>query len=104
MISIGIWTVSILLSLPEAIFAKVDHYAYNHDICHMEFPITKNETGHETEEAIDSWYIKQGLYELMKCVLGFTLPIVVILYSYSAVLYTVQEKSRTFKTSVNYHY
>ena len=28
----------------------------------------------------------------MKCVMGFMLPIVVILYSYSAVLYTVQCK------------
>jgi len=91
-ISIVIWVGSIALSMPEIIYSKVEHDEWNKPICHMTFTVVTNETGHETEEAIETWYIKLGLYELMKCVMGFMLPIVVIIYSYSAVLYTVQCK------------
>ena len=54
--------------------------------------VTKNESGVETDADIEMWYLKMGLYELAKCVLGFFVPIIVIFYSYSAVLYTVQWK------------
>ena len=46
--------------------------------------IEHNPHAFEKKEAIESWYIKLGLYELMKCVMGFMLPIVVIIYRFGS--------------------
>lgn len=92
MISTSIWLGAVLLSLPELIYSRDDHDYHDQPICNMVFPVTKNESGVETEAEIEMWYLKMGLYELAKCVLGFFVPIIVIFYSYSAVLYTVQWK------------
>ena len=54
----------------------------------MAFPLSQNASFEERE----AWYIKMGLYELTKCVFGFFGPICIIMYSYSAILYTVQCK------------
>jgi len=84
-ISIGIWISSCVLMIPELVYSTDVRVDYNHSVCGMSFPKSQNATE-------DAWYIKMGLYELTKCVLGFFGPICIILYSYSAILYTVQWK------------
>ena len=44
--------------------------------------------GHLYEKSWKDWYLKSGIYELLKCIFGFFGPICIILYSYSAILYT----------------
>ena len=48
-ISTSIWVGSLVLSLPEIIYSKVEHSESNTTICHMTFPIEMNETGYVTQ-------------------------------------------------------
>jgi len=73
--------------IPELIYSTDHRPNYTHPVCGMSFPLNSS-----AEDEIEAWYIKMGLYELTKCVFGFFGPICIILYSYSAILYTVQWK------------
>jgi len=86
-ISISIWLCATLLALPETIYSTIV-FQGNITACGMKFPIPSN----ATDDQIEDWYLKSGIYELLKCIFGFFGPICIILYSYSAILYTVQWK------------
>ena len=71
------------------IYSDVFHEAYNHPVCFMTF---SRPSANATDSEVEAWLLKNGIYELLKCSFGFFLPLVIILCSYSAILYTVQWK------------
>ncbi|CBY08866.1 unnamed protein product [Oikopleura dioica] len=85
--SIAIWCSSLAMAIPEAIYSTDTWSSVNHTICGMSFP--KNSS---SQASVTRWYNLMGMYELTKCIFGFFGPICIILYSYAAILYTVQWK------------
>ncbi|XDV22377.1 hypothetical protein PO909_027280 [Leuciscus waleckii] len=75
-ISLGIWVVSLIATLPHSIYSTVAQVATDEELCLVRFP----ETG--------SWdpQLLLGLYQLQKVLLGFLIPLVVITVCYLLLL------------------
>ncbi|XP_077081870.1 relaxin family peptide receptor 3.2b [Siphateles boraxobius] len=75
-ISLGIWIVSLIATLPHSIYSTVAQVATDEELCLVRFP----ETG--------SWdpQLLLGLYQLQKVLLGFLIPLVVITVCYLLLL------------------
>ncbi|XP_076880237.1 relaxin family peptide receptor 3.2b [Brachyhypopomus gauderio] len=74
-VCLGIWAVSLLATLPHAVFSTIAHVA-DEELCLVRFP----ESG--------SWdpQILLGLYQLQKVLLGFLIPLAVITICYLMLL------------------
>ncbi|XP_030640711.1 relaxin family peptide receptor 3.2b [Chanos chanos] len=75
-ISLGIWVVSLLATLPHAIYSTVAHFSTDEELCLVRFP----DSG--------TWdpQLLLGLYQLQKVLLGFVIPLVVITLCYLLLL------------------
>ncbi|TSK53664.1 Relaxin-3 receptor 1 [Bagarius yarrelli] len=81
-VSFGIWAVSILATLPHAVYSTIAQVAPDEELCLVRFP----------ESA--SWNPQQllGLYQLQKVLLGFVIPLVVISLCYLMLLRFVMSR------------
>ncbi|XP_062869453.1 relaxin family peptide receptor 3.2b [Trichomycterus rosablanca] len=75
-VSVAIWAVSLLATLPHAVYSTIAQVAPDEELCLVRFP----ESG--------SWDPQQllGLYQLQKVLLGFIIPLVVISLCYLLLL------------------
>ncbi|XP_052394179.1 relaxin-3 receptor 1-like [Carassius gibelio] len=75
-ISLGIWIVSLIATLPHAVYSTIAQVSTDEELCIVRFP----ETG--------SWdpQLLLGLYQLQKVLLGFLIPLVVITVCYLLLL------------------
>ncbi|KAM9461129.1 relaxin family peptide receptor 3.2b [Clarias gariepinus] len=81
-VSVGIWAVSLLATLPHAVYSTVVQVAPDEELCLVRFP----ESG--------SWDPQQllGLYQLQKVLLGFIIPLVAITLCYLLLLRFVMSR------------
>ncbi|XP_066504360.1 relaxin family peptide receptor 3.2b [Hoplias malabaricus] len=71
-VSLGIWLLSLLATLPHAIYSTIARVATDEELCLVRFP----------------WHpqLLLGLYQLQKVLLGFVIPLVVITLCYLLLL------------------
>ncbi|KAG7327581.1 hypothetical protein KOW79_009187 [Hemibagrus wyckioides] len=81
-VSLGIWAVSFLATLPHTVYSTIAQVAPDEELCLVRFP----ESG--------SWNPQQvlGLYQMQKVLLGFVIPLVVISLCYLLLLRFVMSR------------
>ncbi|XP_053491626.1 relaxin family peptide receptor 3.2b [Ictalurus furcatus] len=81
-VSVAIWAVSLLATLPHAVYSTIAQVAPDEELCLVRFP----ESG--------SWDPQQllGLYQLQKVLLGFVIPLGVITLCYLLLLRFVMSR------------
>ncbi|XP_030638550.1 C-C chemokine receptor type 4 [Chanos chanos] len=87
--SIVIWIVSVLASFPETIFLKVKHYKGNSSVCHSFYG--GEEDGNRTARA-------GGIVKMN--VLGFIIPLIIMVFCYSMILRRVAMSRSTKKRAM----
>ncbi|XP_060796531.1 relaxin family peptide receptor 3.2b [Neoarius graeffei] len=75
-VSVGIWAMSLLATLPHAVYSTIAQVAPDEELCLVRFP----ESGNWDPQKL------LGLYQLQKVLLGFVIPLVVITLCYLLLL------------------